>query len=335
MPPISILCLKRKRNNMKKFALLFCGLLAFSVVRAQDPFFPNTNQSLIYLNPSFAGSNGFIRNQAVYYNQRWPFVTYMNAFDAYIKKAKGGVSFSAMGDNQLAGTLKTTYLSASYAQYVTLGRKLKVVPSLQAQLISLSLDFTKLNFGDAINQRYGQSYNLPGFLTQAPRTNRINFGISSGVLVYIDKLIIGASVFSMNQPDIGLFGSYRLPMRTCVNASYNLSLNDNTLLNINAVYNNQSIWNRWQTGATLVYKKLLCGLAIGDAYGYYEYHPVKYPNFVTVTGGLHLNKINFSYSYNTDISYLNSIRGGTHQLSFSLNLKDKDNPVDKKGLEFW
>src|SRR5215207_5644931 len=70
---------------------------------AQDPYFVNSQRSLINLNPSFAGSNGGQRAQT---NWRWEsfnperrFVTYYGAFDTYIKAIKGGLAINLMTDD--------------------------------------------------------------------------------------------------------------------------------------------------------------------------------------------------------------------------------------------
>ena len=51
---------------------LFVFLIAFVLkTQAQDALFTSNQQSFLYLNPSFAGSNGFMRYQSLYRNQ-WP-----------------------------------------------------------------------------------------------------------------------------------------------------------------------------------------------------------------------------------------------------------------------
>lgn len=108
---------------MKRFIFFCILLIAFLSSFSQDPPFLNANQSLLYMNPSFAGSNGGIRNQFSYRNQ-WPFEgyhnymqTYLNTVDVYVPSLKGGVAVSALRDNVANGMLKTSVLSLSYAQY--------------------------------------------------------------------------------------------------------------------------------------------------------------------------------------------------------------------------
>lgn len=51
-----------------KFYFLVTLVIALLKSQGQDDLFLNTNQTLIYLNPSFAGTNGFVRNQSIYKN---------------------------------------------------------------------------------------------------------------------------------------------------------------------------------------------------------------------------------------------------------------------------
>ena len=121
---------------MKKIFVFFAFMFGFLVVDAQDPIFLNTNHSLLYLNPSFAGSNGGIRNQLSYRNQ-WPnlsgnFVTYLNSFDAYIKPLNAGIAVSYLHDDIARGLLKTNRINLVYAQHFNLfENKLKIVDFIE------------------------------------------------------------------------------------------------------------------------------------------------------------------------------------------------------------
>ncbi|MCW3075814.1 MAG: hypothetical protein JWO32_423 [Bacteroidetes bacterium] len=95
--------------------IFWCGCFA------QDPLFTSTQQSLAYLNPSFTGSNGIIRNQAAFRNQ-WPqlsgsYVTFLNSTDVYLKRIKGGLAFTYLHDDQARGTLTTDVYSLAYAVF--------------------------------------------------------------------------------------------------------------------------------------------------------------------------------------------------------------------------
>jgi len=81
---------------MKQLLICFLGLSLSAI--AQDPFFTNSTNSLIHLNPSFSGSNGGIRAQSIYRNQWYsldnPFITTYTSIDGYIITLKAGLALS-------------------------------------------------------------------------------------------------------------------------------------------------------------------------------------------------------------------------------------------------
>lgn len=120
---------------MRKICFLYFTALVFTKGFSQDPLFTNTSQSLVYLNPSFAGSNGFIRKQALYRNQ-WAnlsenYNTYYGGTDLYLKSAKAAISLSCIHDDAFHGLMRSRSLNFVYAQYFSLlDGKLKIVPSI-------------------------------------------------------------------------------------------------------------------------------------------------------------------------------------------------------------
>jgi len=197
---------------MKRLIIVLIFISNAFKVCAQDALFVNNHQSLVYLNPSFAGSNGFVRNQFSYRNQ-WPnisgtYVTHNNSFDAYINKIKGGISLSVFRDDQARGTLRKDGINIGYAHYINLfDNKLKIIPSLQIGYYSQALDKGRLNFGDPINMRSGIIWTS----SNTPISRKDYYDISSGILINSRNSFFGVSVFHINQPDEGLIGFSRLP----------------------------------------------------------------------------------------------------------------------------
>lgn len=333
---------------MRKFTLRFLFFVSCTLCFSQDPYFTNTNQSLIYLNPSFSGSNGYLRNQT-FYRSQWPgssqnaFVTYGNAFDAYIKPLKGGISFSAVSDDQGNGTLKMTWLNFAYAQYFSLlENKLKIIPSVQIGYIQQTLDKTKLNFGDPINIRYGLIWNYQNnpWGTALPGTNKQNINFSSGLLVRFGDVNAGVSVFNFNSPDIGLYGIYKLPIRTCVYASYNYVPTPRTSVNLSALSNFQMGANRTQVNAISLTGKLILGLgyyfAQGQYLDFYRGRNYYYNGFIA-TAGIKLKLARICYSYDNTV-FVNSgisFQKPSHEISLSFSFKNKKDSIPKFGMENW
>jgi type IX secretion system PorP/SprF family membrane protein len=306
---------------------LFIFLIVFVFnTKAQDPLFANTQQSLLYLNPSFAGSNGFIRNQFAFRNQ-WPnlsgtLVTYLNSFDAYIKPIRGGLGLSVSVDDQDKGTLKTTRLDLTYAQHFYLMEgKLKIIPSIQATYLQLSLDKTKLNFGNPINSRYGMFWN---YSTTSPTQNKKNVDFSSGLLINYKNFYFGSTIFHFNQPDIGLLGSFKLPYRLSIHSSYNFHISEKMLLNFFVNYQSQqNLHYLFLNVNALLAKHFIVGTGL------------KSFDNINLNVGYRHNFFSITYGYDVVVSKLSGNRAGSHEVLASFNLRNKEQRKLVTDFEKW
>ena len=310
-----------------KTSILFIFLIVFVFnTKAQDPLFTNTQQSLLYLNPSFAGSNGFIRNQFAYRNQ-WPnlsgtFVSYLNSFDAYIKPIRGGIGLSLFLDDEAKGTLKTSRFDLTYAQHFSLMEgKLKIIPSIQATYLKLSLDKTKLNFGNSVNARYGIVWYNP---TTSPSQSKQNIDVSSGLLINYKNFYFGSSVFHFNQPDIGLFGSFKLPYRLSIHSSYNFHLSEKTLLNFSINYQTQQNFQYLYLNVNAL---LANHFIVGGG--------VKSFDNINLNVGYRNNFFSITYGYDFVASKLSGNTAGSHEVLASFNLRNKEQRKLLTDFERW
>lgn len=232
---------------MPQRLLIIFFSLAFAKGFCQDPYFSNTNQSLIYLNPSYAGSNGFWRIQSIAkvqdYNSRRSFVTSCTSVDAYIKKSASGLAFSYLYDNYSKGQLKAWGYSLTFAQHFFLKEKQwRVTPSVQGTFQSRQLKLDNLAYGDTINRRAHTIFNVGN---PTPVADKTFFDLSSGILVQNRESSFGASVFHINQPDEGLLGESNLPFRINVHGAYIFSLKEDVKLSLACYYINQNAF--WDT----------------------------------------------------------------------------------------
>lgn len=312
---------------MRKIYFLYFIIFVFAKGFSQDLLFTNTSQSLVYLNPSFAGSNGGIRNQLSYRNQ-WPnmsgtYFTYLNSFDAYIKPIKGGVSFSAMMDDQARGTLKTSGLGIAYSQHLSfLDGKLKIIPSLQASYRTKKLDLTKLNFGDMIDARRGFVWIQP---MQEPSQTKSCFDFSSGLLANYKNFYLGTSVFHINQPDEGLLGTSKLPYRLSIHSSYNLHLSEKTLINFFVNYQKQQYFEYLNLSINaLLFKHFILGA------GFKSYYSA-----TNIIMGYRNNFYVVSLGYDISLSDLSGNTAGLWELMASFNLRNKEQRKILTDFERW
>jgi type IX secretion system PorP/SprF family membrane protein len=310
----------------KKVYFLYFAFLIFAKGFSQDPLFFNAQQSLVYLNPSFAGSNGGIRNQFTYRAQ-WPnlsgmLLTYQNSFDAYLPKIKGGIFVSALHDDQAHGTLTTDVLSMGYAQHLSfLDGKLKIFPSVQASYFKVSLDKTKLNFGEPVNLRFPDYWTI---FSTVPVQNKSNIDFSSGLLINYKNFYFGTSVFHINQPDQGLLGTSKLPYRLSLHSSYNLHVSEKTVLNFFARYEKQQYYEYLHLSAKAL---LLKHLIIGTGYTSY--------NGINLNAGYRNNFYVLTLGYDVSITKLSGNTAASWELQASFNLRNKEQRKVLTDFERW
>lgn len=304
-------------------SLIYLLLLTIKVF-SQDPIFYNTNQSLVYLNPSFAGTNGLIRNQFLYRNQ-WPtlsanYITYYNGTDAYIKKTKSGLSFIYLHDDINDGLFKRDEFHLAYAQHIGMfDGKGKLIPSVQFGYFIKTLDQSKLNFGDMIesgHDLYWENLILP--------RRKTNFDFSAGLLFNYKHLYIGFSAFHINQPDQGFLGVSKLPVRFSGYFSYNLHLGERTIFQAQVNYQNQNNFNVLIVGGNfLLFNSWLLGTSYKSLDG------------IILRSGYRQKYFSLQVGYDVTISKLSGNRAGSWELSASFNLRNREERSRILDMERW
>jgi len=304
-------------------SLIYVLLLSLNVV-SQDPLFFNTNQSLIYTNPSFAGTNGLIRNQFLYRNQ-WPtlsvdYITYYNATDVFLKKSKSGLAFIYLHDDTNDGLFKRDEFHLVYAQHIHLfNGKGKLIPSIQAGYFIRTLDRSKLNFGDLIDSSFVPQW---GYIVPAERKS--NFDISAGLLFNYNHIYIGLSAFHINQPDEGLLGVSKLPVRLSGYLSYNLYFNDKNIFQAQLNYQNQNNANVLIVGGNfLLFNSWLLGAAYKSLDG------------IVLRSGYRQKYFLLQLGYDVVVSKLSGNTAGSWELSASFNLRNKEERGQLLDMERW
>lgn len=227
---------------MKKIFHLTLLLLLAVTIQAQDAVFLNSQQFLVYQNPSFAGSNGGFRFQSVYRNQANSsanYVVYYNSADLYLKKINAGMAVTYVNEDWKRGMLRDQTISYSYAQYFSLAdNKLKIIPSLQFEVIKKQLDPSKMSFSDYYTTSLTQQWSMPEY---AGVQKKYNYNLSSGLLINYNRFYFGASLFHINQPNVGVVGDAKLPSRLSMYTSANLTLTKWTKANLSVRYE----WQTW------------------------------------------------------------------------------------------
>ncbi|MGZ3901498.1 MAG: type IX secretion system membrane protein PorP/SprF, partial [Bacteroidia bacterium] len=144
-------------------------------------------------------------------------------------------------------------------------------------------------------------------------SSKENINISSGLLANYNHFYAGVSVFNINQPDEGLFGSSKLPYRLSVHASYNLILSEKALVHFFARYQKQQSFYYYQFDVSCV---LFRNLILGAGYKYSS------SQFAFIGYRHTLFTVQFDYE-----NYYSSLSGGNlnaYEISASFNLRQKD-----------
>lgn len=313
---------------MKKLAAAFLVLSLCLSLNAQDPFFLNSNQSLLSLNPSFAGSNGGFRNQFSYRNQ-WPnlsgrIVTYLNSADVYLSPIKAGIGASVSYDDLYISYYTSSLYSLSYAQHLHLyGGKLKLIPSIQVSYGNRKIDDSQMWHGQELSDpRYGYPLTPTG---SGPIYQETYVDVSGGFLInYGEKLYAGASFYHLNQADVGFTGGQGLPQRVTIHTSYNTEVNENMQLQFLCLLNNQLNYTTTRLSLNaLFYKHLIAG--IGSS------------NFDTaiLSAGYRNSFFCLLVGYDVTISKLAGNTGGSWEIHASFNLRNKELRRSITSFESW
>jgi type IX secretion system PorP/SprF family membrane protein len=227
----------------RRFLLFLLPLLSLNRVFSQDAFFTNVGQSLIYLNPSFSGTNGFIRSQSIYrlqdFNGRVPFKTAYTSLDAYVRPLNGGIAFSYLNDIQGKGTLRTNAAGFAYAQHIFANKKtIRIIPAVQAVYSMNTTNLEDKKFRDTIEYRKNYTIEPVGLFPET-ETTRSYLDVNGSVLIQTRKLNCGVGLFHLNQPNEGSLSVKKLPLKINLHGSYNFSLTEDMTLSVFALFISQ------------------------------------------------------------------------------------------------
>ncbi len=305
--------------NKKHIFAFFVLIFASDFIFAQDPQFTQFYANPLYLNPAFAGTARCARVCFNYRNQ-WPnlsgtYVTYSASYDQHFDALAGGIGVLVMTDDQARGTLKTTSASFMYSYHLPVNRTFSIKAGLQATYFQKQLDKTKLNFGDMIDPRRGFVWNT---MEAVPNQNKSNLDFSAGLLGYSKHYFIGGSVAHLTQPDEGLLGVAKLPMKFTGHAGaiINLEKGGGSYISPNILFQAQQKFQQLNLGLYYVNDVFVAGLWYRNS------------DAVIALIGVQNKNFKFGYSYDVTVSKLASNTAGSHEISLQIQFECK--PKRKK-----
>lgn len=291
------------------FPIILAICLSVGTAPAQDPIFTQFYANPLYLNPAFAGSARCLRMNMNFRNQ-WAgiegtYVTYSASVDRHVDAIQGGLGLLATSDNAGNGILRTTNVSGIYSYLFQPNRYLSIRVGFQATFFQKSIDWSRLTFGDMIDERRGFVYDTQ---EKSRLASKANADFSGGLLAYTKRLYAGVAVNHITQPDEGLLGTSQLPMKITVHAGASLPVGDNgnqTFISPNIIYQNQQNFHHLNLGVYVTKGPLVAGMW------------VRYVDAFIMLVGFQHNSIKIGYSYDVTISKLTNVTYGSHEISFS------------------
>lgn len=294
------------------------SILVFTVflsdLKAQDPQFTQFYANPLYLNPAFAGTARCPRICMNYRNQ-WPllsgrYVTYSVSGDLHVDALAGGLGVLVTTDDQANGTLKTTNASLIYSYQAVINREFSLKFGLQATYMQKSLDVQNLHFGDMIDARRGFVWNTKEAI---PSPNKSNADFSAGILGYSKSYFFGFAAHHINQPDEGLLGASKLPVKFTAHggAIIELEKGGESYVSPNILFQAQQKFNQLNLGLYYVKGPFVAGLWYRNADAVIALIGIKNDNFQA------------GYSYDVTVSKLAGNTAGAHELSVQIKFECK------------
>ncbi len=298
---------------------------------AQDPIYSQFYAAPMQLNPAFAGNAyaPFIaanyRSQFSSFNGGAAYSTYSVSYDQFLEGLNSGIGISLMNDDAGQGIYKKTYANVNYAYKIKINDDFSAKMGIQAGIIQTSLDWTKLIFYDQLDAQTGP-YNPNGEVrpsqeTKPASTTNTVFDVSTGFLVYSPKFYAGFTAKHLTTPYIGFkssnAGLIGIPIQWNVHAGYEITLAEAT----------RSKPSTYVTPNIMMVKQADFMQIVGGAYAgfgsvfagtWLRYSGA--PESVIALIGFRQDYFKIGYSYDYTISGLSGKTGGTHEISFTVNL---------------
>ena len=297
---------------------LFCFILIS--VKSQDNFLFNNNQSLLFVNPSFAGSNDAWRMQTSRMSSNPNLSSKLTdnylAIDKFVKTLKGGLGLIVTSDNFSHGLLKEQSFALTYApRFSLMDHQIKIVPSFQIAYLQKQLDISGLPFGQQ-----------PPFIINSGGTAlgyRRNLDFTGGVLVQYQNFTGGLAIKHFTQPDMGVMGPQKLPAALNVHAAYTFKIEEKNLLQIFTLYNNQgNMGNLMLNMNAILNSHVLLGLGANTN------------NISFINAGYRSNRISANLSYGYTFNKLASTNSQIFILSLAFR-KAKEIKKQVESFENW
>lgn len=285
--------------------------MTLKIAKAQDPQFTQFYANPLYLNPALAGSH-ICPRISINYRNEWPaisgtYVTTSASFDRFVYGIKSGIGVLVTNDKAGQGTLNTTNVSAIYSKQIPITRSFSINAGFQATYGEKSIDWSKLTFGDQIDDHRGFVY-TSSEIEGKSKKSFVDF--SAGVVGFSKRLFIGFATHHLTQPDEGLINSSKLPVKFTGHAGATIPLGgkeSGASISPNILYQKQQDFQQLNIGCYFTKGALTGGLWYRNQ-----------DSFIVLLGVEH-GVFKMGYSYDVTVSKLTNATAGSHELSVGFN----------------
>ncbi len=298
---------------------------------AQDPIYSQFYAAPMQLNPAFAG-NAYAPFIAANYRSQFSsfsggaaYSTYSISYDQFLEGLNSGIGISLMNDDAGQGIYKKTYANVNYAYKIKINEDFTAKMGIQAGIIQTNLDWSKLIFYDQLDAQTGP-YNSNGEVRASQETKPASssntvFDVGTGFLVYSSKFYAGFAAKHLTTPYIGFkpsnAGLIGIPIQWNVHAGYEITLTEATRSKPSS-YVTPNIMAVKQADFTQIVAGAYSGFGPVFAGAWMRYSGG--PESIIALIGYRQDYFKIGYSYDYTISGLSGKTGGTHEVSFTINL---------------
>ena len=252
---------------MRRYLFTFSLLLTALATRAQDPHFSQFFASPLTLNPAFTGKFDGQWRLTANHRDQWPsipkaYVTTSASFDFPVMKNKipegdvFGVGISGVSDASANSQLKLNYGSGSVSYHKALDENgyNTIGAGFQATYSSLTLDVTKLNFEDMLQQN-GFTGTTNDILTNG--NNQNYFDVNAGLLYSgstngYNNYYLGASMYHINRPQVSFKDkNWYMTGRVTIHAGGTIPVSDVLTVNTSVIHQIQNKASETTLGGAL------------------------------------------------------------------------------------
>lgn len=308
-------------------------ILNFSVAKAQDPIFSQFFHAPQVINPALSGiTNGPLVH--LNYRNQWPSIqqaysTFALSYSQKFNKQRSGIGALIISDQSGNGILNTTKGTLAYSYNLKIKGDTYIKGGLDISAGTISLDWNKFIFGDAIDA-FGGTISPGGTPYPSkeirPESSSVSYlDIGSGILLYDNDYHIGLSLKHMNNPEITFLPSTRefgdnsrLPMRITFHGGYHFLLEkgnkmkESTFISPGFLVAKQGNFVQINGGAQMQLDKLITG-------AWYRHAGLNGDAFIGMLGWKYdIFKVCYSFDYT--ISDLGISSGGSHEIGIMVNL---------------